>query len=323
MRWMLFPIGVLILLVTTVDLFATVAQPGRQGGFIATRLVDHVWRLALRLHRTWPSHRRLAAAGLTCVVAVPLFWMTALWLGWSLVFTSSEHAVIDARTGEPAGTTSRIYYAGYSLFTSGLGDKLPGGGTWEIATVLATAMGLGLVTLAITYLVPVVQAGTSRRSFARQITRLGSTPDGIVDRCWRPPAITILADEAVALLPRLGTLSEQHLTYPVLHYLHSVDVATALAPRVAALHDAMLIASDQGADDATRLRFGLVCAAVGDLADTFPVDGESSQEPDDADPDTTRVGAGRSDDEASRRTRLRQLVRRDGWDWSAVTDPRT
>lgn len=344
MSWMLFPGGVLVLLATTVDLFATVAQPGRKGGFLATRLVDYVWRSALRLHSTWPSHRRLAAAGVTCVVAVPLCWMAALWLGWSLVFTSTEHAVVDARTGEPAGTTSRVYYAGYSLFTSGLGDKLPGGGTWEIATVLATAMGLGLVTLAITYLVPVVQAGTSRRSFARHVTWLGSTPDGIVDRCWRPPAVTILADEAAALLPRLGSLTEQHLTYPVLHYLHSVDVATAFAPRVAALHDAMLIASDHGADPAAMLRFELVRAAIGDLTDSFPVDGGSSPqrdaperplndrrgsdterdadgpEPEPWEPNSPRTGCGRSDEEANRRSRLRQLVHRDGWDWSAVTD---
>ncbi len=321
MRWMLFPAGILTLLVTIVDLFATVARPGRQGGFLATRLVDGMWRLALRLHRTWPSHRRLAASGVACVVAVPVFWMTALWLGWSLVFTSSQHAVVDARTGEPAGTTARAYFAGYSLFTSGLGDKLPGGGTWEIATVLATAMGLGLVTLAITYLVPVVQAATSRRSFARQITRLGSTPDGIVERCWRPPEITILADEAATLLPRLATLTEQHLTYPVLHYLHSVEVATAFAPRVAAIHDAMLIASDQGADDTARLRFGLVCAAVGELTDTFPVDGESTDVPDAPGPHTSRTGADRADADSSRRSRLHQLVHRDGWDWSAVTDP--
>ena len=321
MRWLLFPVGALVLLATTIDLFATVCKPGRRGGFIAARLADLGWRGALRLHRTWPSHRRLAAAGVTCVVAVPLWWMTALWLGWSLVFMSSEQAVVDARTGDPSSTTARVYYAGYSLFTSGLGDKLPGGGTWEIATALATAMGLGLVTLAITYLVPVVQAGTSRRSFAHHVTWLGSTPNGIVRRCWCPPDITILRDEAATLLPRLGLLKEQHLTYPVLHYLHSIDVDTALAPRVVALHDAMLIAADRGADDASRLRFEMVCAAVDDLTGTFPIDDDDSGEADL--PSTVTSGSGKrlTGDMSGRRRRLRQLVERDGWDWSAVDDP--
>ena len=322
MRLVLFPVGVLVLLATTADLFATVSQPGRRGGFIAARLVDVVWRAALGLHRRWPSHRRLAAAGIMCVVAVPIWWMATLWLGWSLVFMSSDHAVVDADTGNPSGTTARAYYAGYSLFTSGLGDKLPGGGVWEVATVLATATGLGLVTLAITYLMPVVQAGTARRSFAHHVTWLGATPDGIVARCWRPPEITTLADEAAALLPRLGTLTEQHLTYPVLHYLHSIDVATAFGPRVVALHDAMLIASEHGADDASRLRFRMVRSAVDDLTGTLPIDDDdTSQEPE----LPTSLAAGRAavrtEETSRRRRRLRQLVEHDGWDWSAVDAP--
>lgn len=304
MRWLLLPLGIVVLIAVTVDLFATVASPGRRGGFLATRLVDVMWRGALAVHTQWPSHRRLAAAGVVCVAAVPVFWMTAMWFGWSLVFVSTEPAVIDARTGEPSGVTSRIYFAGYSLFTSGLGDKLPGGETWEIATVLATAMGLGLVTLAITYLVPVVQAATTRRGFARQITRLGASPRGIVERCWRPPETTVLADVASELRPRLEVLTEQHLTYPVLHYLHSVEVATAFAPRVAALHQAMELAASGDLSENDRLRFEMLREAIEDLTDTFP------------------VGDADGDDRGSPQ-RLRELVRRDGWDWSAVDEPAT
>ena len=316
---MLLPAGVLVLLATTVDLFATVAQPGRHGGFLATRLVDLAWRGALRLHSAWPSHRRLAAAGVMCVVAVPLCWMASMWLGWSLVFASSDGAVVDARTGEPADWASRSYYAGYSLFTSGLGDKVPGGDSWEIMTVLTTAMGLGLVTLAITYLVPVVQAGTARRSFARQISRLGTTPRGIVDRCWRPPGTTVLADAAADMLPRLELLTEQHLTYPVLHYLHSIDENTAFAPRIAALHSAMVLASRSADDANVRLRFDLLREAIDDLACTFPV---TDAGPDDASSASVDGGPATAALEASC-GRLQELVRRDGWSWSAVDgDPR-
>lgn len=307
MAWLLLPLGVIVLLGTIVDLFATVAQPGRHGGFLATRLVDQIWRVALATHRWRPSHRRLAAAGVACVAAVPVCWMAGMWIGWSLIFSSSESAVLDARTGDRASTTSRVYYAGYSLFTSGLGDKVPGSGGSEIATVLATAMGLGLVTLAITYLVPVVQSATARRSVARLISRLGATPQGIVDRCWRPPTVTVLTDAATDLLPRLQLLTEQHLTYPVLHYLHSVDVATAFAPRVVALHQAMVLAVDESVSDDARTRFELVREAVEDFADTFPVG-------DDGDLSDAR-------EQGDDRRRLGELVRRDGWDWSAVDHP--
>jgi len=296
-----------VLLATIVDLFATVARPGYHGGFLATRLVDLLWRAALALHRRRPSHPRLAVAGVTCVAAVPLCWMTAMWVGWSLVFTSSEAGVIDAQTGDPASTVSRVYFAGYSLFTSGLGDKVPGGGVWEVATVLASAMGLGLVTLAITYLVPVVQAATSRRSVARRITRLGATPQGIIDRCWRPPSVTVLGGATTDLLPQLELLTEQHLTYPVLHYLHSIDVATAFAPRLAALHGTMVLATDGDVSDDERIRFELVREAVEDLTDTYPLRGSGDRT--DA---GTRVGV---------RQRLEEFVQRDGWDWSAVDCP--
>lgn len=317
MAWTLLPLGIVVLVVTIADLFATVAQPGRQGGFVATRAADLMWRGALAIHERWPSHRRLAAAGVTCVAAVPVSWMTAMWAGWSLVFASSEHAVIDARTDEPAGTTARIYFAGYSLFTSGIGDKLPGGPAWEIATVLATAMGLGLVTLAITYLVPVVQAATARRAVAREVTRLGGTPESIVARCWRPPAVTVLADAAADLRPRVELLTEQHLTFPVLHYLHSVDVDTAFAPRMAALHESMVLASSSDVSDDDQLRFDLLREAIDDLAATFPAGGDARDGAGDGAGDVA-IDDTSLDDRSAVRRRLRELVRRDGWNWTTV-----
>ena len=52
--------------------------------------------------------------------------------------------------------------AGFTAFTLGVGDYIPNGQPWEVLTAIAVVSGLGLTTLAIIYLVPVVSAVTAR-----------------------------------------------------------------------------------------------------------------------------------------------------------------
>jgi hypothetical protein len=57
----------------------------------------------------------------------------------------------------PTTVVNKIFYTGYTLSTLGLGDMEPEGNFWDILAILSFT-GLILISIAITYLIPVVSA---------------------------------------------------------------------------------------------------------------------------------------------------------------------
>lgn len=308
----LWLLGVALLVAIVVDVFATVVRPDGSG-FLATVVSRTVWRVALGVHRRRRSHGLLATGGVVAVVLMPIAWMFLMWAGWTLVFNGSPDAVLDGRTRVPADGWERVYFAGFSLFTSGLGDLVPGGPPWEVATVLASAMGLGLVTLAITFLVPVIQAATDRRAVARTIHHLGASPWEIVER-YEPSAFRGLVVQVADLPAALTKLAIQHHSYPVLGHLHSPDVRQALMPQLAILYDACLVAAPE-ADDVERVQLEAVVESIDFLTRSLSPDGDGERTV--ATGDWPPDRAQHLPRESPTRARLRSLVEADGWSWDA------
>lgn len=99
----------------------------------------------------------------------------------------------------------------------------------------ASVTGLALITLAITYVTPVMSAVVTKRRVARVIVALGPTPTDVLDKGWDGQSFQRIASHMTNLAPALADLAQQHMAYPVLHYFHPAERATALAPAVAVL----------------------------------------------------------------------------------------
>jgi hypothetical protein len=254
MNLLLVVLGTAVLVVVTIDQFATIAGTGAGSGLIVHRLNDGLWRLALRLHRIWPSHRRLAVVGTCLLVLTPLVWILGLWVGWTAIFAASTDAVVDGQGREPATLLGRIYFAGFSLFTLGLGDLHPGTDGWRMLTVLAALMGLAMVTLSITYLVPVVQAATAKASLSRTLGQFELADETGA----RSDDQSAVIQQLTSVVVDINEMSDAHLTHQALRYYHAVEDAGSLAVQVCKLH--LFLSSTEevaGADEAVgrdRLR---------------------------------------------------------------------
>lgn len=169
------------------------------------------------------------------VLIVLTMWLVLVLTGWWLVFLSSPAAVVTADTGAPADAIARLYFAGSSMFTLGNSEYRPGATIWQITTLTATATGLVLVTLAVTYLVPVASAVSERRSLANYIASLGDSPHDLLIRAWNGKSFGSLTQHLVTLAPLLHSARQRHLAYPVLHYFHSPDPESAAAVNVVLL----------------------------------------------------------------------------------------
>lgn len=217
MTTLLVATGTAVLVLTLVDVVWTTMAAGSGAGPLTGRLSRWAWRRALAIHHRFPAAGVLSPAGVGISLGMLLVWIALVLGGWLLIFSASDGAVRAATTGEPADLVSTAYFVGYTVFTLGLGDFVPGAGWWQLATVLATGSGLVLVTLSITYLVPVVSAVVQRRQLAGQIASLGGSGTEIVVRGWDGATFGTLTQQLSTLLPSLHLLRLQHLTYPVLH----------------------------------------------------------------------------------------------------------
>lgn len=247
LRFLLLPAGLVLVGLVLVDLLWTTLSAAGGAGPVTARTSTLAWRLVKGRPRKAEGRR---ASGVTVVVAVLVSWIALLWAGWALAFSASDQAVVASTGGQAASVVARAYFVGYTVFTLGNGDFKPGGPVWQIATVAATGSGLVLITLAITYLVPVTGAATTRRSLAGYIASLGPTPEQIVARSWNGRDFHGLVGHLETLAVQIHEAGQRHLTYPVLHFFGSSDRRTAAPVAIAVLHEAL-----------TLLRWGVAAGA--------------------------------------------------------------
>ena len=234
---LLVVLGLALLALTALDVFTTTFSL-RGGGPVTSRLARLLWTVSLRSVR---RHGALQVIGSAILPLTLVVWTAMFYAGWSLVFVGGDASVRDATTGAPASGWERVYFTGYVLSTLGNGELVPGDGAWRAATVLAALTGLAMITLALTFVTPVLSAVVKKRQTAHRIHLLGSDADEVLGRGWDGDRFGVLSSELRSLAPDLVALAQQHMAYPVLHYFHAAHPSTALAPQLLVLDDAVVL----------------------------------------------------------------------------------
>lgn len=253
MRVLLLAVGLVLLWALANDVVRTVFDVGRGGGPITGRLSARLWRAVLWARRRGAPHRWAETFGIIVVLSVVGTWLVTAWLAWTLVLASDPRAAIVEASGRPATFWERAYLAGGLIFTQSLGDIRADSTGWRLMEAAITASGLLLVTLSITYLIPVIDAASKRRHLGAYISALGRTPEELVSRAWDGQHASRLDDHLLDLISLITELGQLHLAYPALHFFHSGDRRTAISPNIAALDEALTI-----------LAYGLPESARGD-----------------------------------------------------------
>jgi len=329
-------LGLVIIGFTLSDLLLTTLTLDG-GGPLVNTLARWIWKAMLRHHRCASSQRLLSFTGLGILLSTTLLWLSLVWAGWTLIFSASDQAVVNADSKEPVGLWERAYFTGYTLFTLGLGDYVPQGAIWQLATAIAAANGFVLVSLTITYLVPVISAAAQKRQLAAYISSLGKTSDDIILKAWNGKNFAALTQHLVSLTPMLLLHGQRHLAYPVLHYFHSSERYTAATLSVAVLDETLTLLK-YGIEPVAQIdRLTLYAARqamsvfLETLSSTF-LEPATEAPPI---PALDRIRAGGiptvSDEAfysavsglARRRQLLLALVQSHGWDWDDVCTART
>lgn len=237
--WML-PVGVALIGLASFDAAITILWTTKAGGPVTTALGRSWWRVVRRLAKR-PDSRLLTSAGPLILTATIVLWLLLLWVGWTLVFAADPSAVVASATRVPANSIERAYFAGFTIFTLGMGDYAPVGAPWQLLTVIATVSGLASTTAAITYIIPVVTAATQGSRQASSITALGGQAHRIVLSAYDNGSVRYLEPVLIQLTDSLLLTAQRHLAYPILDFFHPTTPLTDLRSQLIALDDALTL----------------------------------------------------------------------------------
>jgi hypothetical protein len=238
MNYFFLATGILVVVLVISDVLNSTLAP-RGSGFITERMRSSLWKFFLWLCNGRGDNKFLNYAGMFTVSAWLLGWIGFLWVGNYLIFLSDPAAVLLSGSKIPASPLERFYFSGYVLSTMGNGDMYPNGDGWKIYTGILSFSGFIIITLGITYLVPVLSAEMRKRQTSIFIHSLGTSPEDILLNAWNGQNFNALAEHFATLTEYIMEQAQNHIAYPVLHNFHSHLNREALAINLVTLDEAL------------------------------------------------------------------------------------
>jgi len=238
MHVLFFVLGALFIAFGALDaLWTTLWVDGNAGPFTRRH---NSWMRRLILRLAGRRHRILSMTGPIVLVSSVLVWAMIPWIGWVLLYSANPRSLVRAQGGVPADLADRIYFTGYTMFTLGNGDFVPNGSFWEIATSWASLNGLFMLTLAVTYLLAIIEAVVAKRSFASQVWTLGHDAEEFILHTWNGHGFPAVELQIVSLMEQLQLVTEQHHAYPMLHFYHEAEKRQSVAHNLAVFSEVLL-----------------------------------------------------------------------------------
>jgi len=240
MNYFVFFLGVLLLIITTTDLINT-SLSVRGTGFITKRLSKSIWNVLLIIHKKVGRKKVLELGGAIILVSILINWLALIWISASLLFISQPNSLMNVETNSTTSVVNKIFYTGYTLSTLGLGDMEPDGPFWDILTAMLSFTGLILISIAITYLIPVVSAEITKRRISVYINTLGSSVEDILLNYWNGKDFKELELPFISLTDSVILHGQNHKAYSVLHFFHSSDKKEAFVLNLTNLDEVLTV----------------------------------------------------------------------------------
>ena len=162
-------------------------------------------------------------------------------IGYGLIYNSDTNSIVETSTELSASIPAKFYYVGYTLTSLGNGDLKTGNDFWRIISNFTGLNGMFLLSIAISYFIPLMSAVVKQRMLATYISNLGKTPADIISNGWNGSNFDRLHAQFKELYPMILMQCEQQLAYPVLLYFHSENPKYSPQLNLAKLDEALSI----------------------------------------------------------------------------------
>lgn len=244
--------GILIVISVWLD-FMTTAMTASSTGIFSRSFSYGLHQLFNWGSKVFHSQKWRVAAGPCITLALIFLWFGLSWLGWSLIYLASEGSVVSSSDHLPAQMFEIVYFVGFTLTTLGTGDFVPNGTLWELMSVVTAFNGLVLVTLSITYAIPVIQATAEKRALSNQFAVWGNNAKLVLQHIESDRSYTSLPGYLKTVSTEILLVAQNHLAYPILHYFHSPTEKASFALQVSVLDEVLRNLPDEAFEKQAEL----------------------------------------------------------------------
>jgi hypothetical protein len=214
--------GVSLLIFIAGDFLATVfLQKG--AGYLTRAVTVAVAKVFKKLAGNNGNHPILEYKVVVIILFMIITWLFLVWMAVSMIFFSDTASVINTETNEPSSYFEKMYFAGYTLSTMGLGDYKPNGVLWQQFTSIVSFSGFTILTISITYIVPVINNITQKKILSLRISSLGRSVNEILFNGYEKDSFSPLEQQLNSQAHIILTFAKNHSAYPILHHVHTVN----------------------------------------------------------------------------------------------------
>lgn len=239
MNYLFLIIGFVLLIAIIFDVIWTTLWVDGGGGPLSNLVADFIWYIFGKLDKKGTGFKKFV--GPVVLMLVLVFWISVLWIAWTLIFASFKGGVENTARNDAITMVDYLYYAGYVLFTLGNGEITPTNGTVQLLTSLASASGMLNLSLAVSYILSMISGVIKRRSFATTISGMAKSPEELVLNMWDGEKFYNCDMIFHTLADQLSEISFEQRAFPLLNYYHSSDKYKSIAYTMPILYDSLNI----------------------------------------------------------------------------------
>lgn len=216
---MLIFTGVALVLIVFYDfLRTTISLSGTR--FISRAIADGLWRLGSKSTLVLEQTVGLSIRGLlgpVILLTVAGTWVLLHLCGYVLILRGGL-SLVQTDTGDPATWVQTVAFAGSTLSTLGASTVQVTGGWWDILSMVAAMNGMILLTLAVSFILNILQTTNSARTFACRFHAVkAGAPDGHVSKHLEglgSDLTTVVVMLTASPLPRFFVPSDPTMDFP-------------------------------------------------------------------------------------------------------------
>jgi hypothetical protein len=241
-------VGAVLLLVTLVDVFVTVFN---YDGFtcITARFHRLMWRALRGSSGALPADRRGAFLSLTASLLLPAtiaFWLGLEITGFAMMylpavangdFVTTHHLPLNAGTA--------FYFSAGDISSLVFGDVEPKTALFGALTTVETIVGIGTLTLALTYVLTALGVLNHIDRLHGRVHRNAEEPErpsSVLTRHFRSPNTSQLTNLLEALTDDLDRYDQGLRRYPVVYYFHTRRIERSVPMVFATLGELIALA---------------------------------------------------------------------------------